>query len=141
MGNQQKSQGKERPRTGTSPETLAQAILSPDAERLEAVLAGARDALRDVPGVAPIWKQDTYMLPNERTSFGFKDGISHPAIEGSGIPGSNPHEKPFKAGESASSCVTPITRPWSVIYNWWTRICGRRCGYWRTSRVLQTSLL
>jgi starch phosphorylase len=27
MGNQQKSQGKERPRTGTSPETLAQAIL------------------------------------------------------------------------------------------------------------------
>ena len=27
MGNQQKPQGKERPRTGTSPETLAQAIL------------------------------------------------------------------------------------------------------------------
>ena len=63
------------------------------------MLAGARDALRDVPGVAPIWQQDTYMLPTERTSFGFKDGISNPAIEGSGIPGTNPHEEPFKAGE------------------------------------------
>ena len=39
------------------------------------------------------------MLPTERTSFGFKDGISNPAIEGSGIPATNPHEEPFKAGE------------------------------------------
>ena len=37
--------------------------------------------------------------PPERTSFGFKDGISYPAIEGSGIPGSNPQEPPLKAGE------------------------------------------
>jgi Dyp-type peroxidase family len=62
-------------------------------------VAWARDALRDVPGVAPIWEQDTYMLPTERTSFGFKDGISNPAIEGSGIPATNPREDPFKAGE------------------------------------------
>ena len=78
---------------------LAIYALAPDAARLEATLAGARDALREVPGVAPIWQQDTYMLPTERTSFGFKDGISNPAIEGSGIPGTNPHEEPFKAGE------------------------------------------
>jgi Dyp-type peroxidase family len=39
------------------------------------------------------------VLPTEREAFGFKDGISHPAIEGSGIPGSNPKEQPFKAGE------------------------------------------
>ena len=73
--------------------------LAPDHARLERALAGARDALRDVPGVAPIWEQDTYMLPTERTSFGFKDGISNPAIEGSGIPATNPREDPFKAGE------------------------------------------
>ena len=78
---------------------LAIYALAPDAASLEATLAGARDALREIPGVAPIWLQDTYMLPTERTSFGFKDGISHPAIEGSGIPGTNPHEEPFKAGE------------------------------------------
>ena len=39
------------------------------------------------------------MLPGEREAFGFKDGISHPAIEGSGIPGTNPHERPLKPGE------------------------------------------
>jgi len=78
---------------------LAIYALAPDSASLEAVLAHARDALRDVPGVAPIWQQNTYMLPNERTSFGFKDGISHPDIEGSGIAPANPHEAPFKAGE------------------------------------------
>ena len=78
---------------------LAIYALAPDAARLEEALDGAREALRDVPGVALIWEQGTYMLPTERTSFGFKDGISNPAIEGSGIPGTNPHEEPFKAGE------------------------------------------
>jgi deferrochelatase/peroxidase EfeB len=34
-----------------------------------------------------------------KEAFGFNDGISHPAIEGSGIPGSNPHERPLNAGE------------------------------------------
>jgi hypothetical protein len=31
--------------------------------------------------------------------FGFADGIGHPAVEGSGIPGTNPYELPLKAGE------------------------------------------
>jgi Dyp-type peroxidase family len=78
---------------------LAIYALAPDAASLEAVLADARAAMQDVPGVPLIWRQDTYMLPTERTSFGFKDGISNPAIEGSGIPGTNPHEAPLKAGE------------------------------------------
>ena len=39
------------------------------------------------------------MLPGEREPFGYRDGISHPAIEGSGIPGSNPLETPLKAGD------------------------------------------
>ena len=39
------------------------------------------------------------MLKDEKEPFGFKDGISHPAIEGSGVPGTNPHEVPLKAGE------------------------------------------
>ena len=84
---------------GSADVHLAIYALAPDAARLDAVLAGARDALRAVPGVTPIWKQDTYVLPSERTSLGFKDGISHPAVEGSGIPGTNPHEQPLKAGE------------------------------------------
>ena len=38
-------------------------------------------------------------MPGEREPFGFHDGISHPAIEGSGIAGTNPNEQPIKAGD------------------------------------------
>ena len=55
--------------------------------------------MRSLPGVEVIWRQDCYQLPTGRTSFGFKDGIGQPAVEGSGRPPSNPKEKPLKAGE------------------------------------------
>ena len=84
---------------GTPDVHVALAALSPDAERLERVVERARAAYRQLPGVEAIWRQDVYALPGERTSFGFKDGISNPAIEGSGIPGTNPQETPIKAGE------------------------------------------
>src|SRR5262249_45249953 len=38
-------------------------------------------------------------LPTDAEHFGFRDGISQPAIEGSGIPGTNSKETPLKAGE------------------------------------------
>jgi deferrochelatase/peroxidase EfeB len=87
------------PPLGSPDVHVALALLSPDSPRLETVLTRASDALRDLPGVVPIWRQDVYALPNEREPFGFKDGIGQPAIEGSGIPGNNPHEAPLKAGE------------------------------------------
>jgi Dyp-type peroxidase family len=87
------------PPLGSPDVHVALAALSPDAERLEAVLQRARAAYHLLPGVEAIWRQDVYALPGERTSFGFKDGISHPAIEGSGLPGTNRREAPFKAGE------------------------------------------
>src|SRR6266540_4252883 len=73
--------------------------LAPDAPRFQALLARAREALHDLPGVVPIWRQDVASLPGERDAFGFKDGISQPAVEGSGMVGTNPHEAPLKAGE------------------------------------------
>jgi Dyp-type peroxidase family len=63
------------------------------------VVERARRAHQELPGVEVIWRQDCYQLPTGRTSFGFKDGIGQPAVEGSGIPGSNPRERPIKAGE------------------------------------------
>ena len=75
------------------------AALSPDRERLQKVVEKARRAQRDLPGVEVIWRQDCYQLPTGRTSFGFKDGIGQPAVEGSGMPPTNPKEKPLKAGE------------------------------------------
>src|SRR5262249_3416571 len=73
--------------------------VSPNAQRLEEVLAPARNAFRELgPGIAAIWRQDCHALPTEREQFGFRDGIGHPAVEGSGIPGSS-RERPLKAGE------------------------------------------
>ena len=74
-------------------------MLSPDAARLDAVVERARRAHEELAGVEVIWRQDCYQLPTGRTSFGFKDGIGQPAVEGSGIPGSQPGERPIKAGE------------------------------------------
>src|ERR687898_1024903 len=84
---------------GTSDVHVALAALSPDRERLQAVVEKARRAHAELVGVEVIWRQDCYQLESGRTSFGFKDGIGQPAIEGSGRPTSNPGERPLKAGE------------------------------------------
>ncbi|WP_369251919.1 Dyp-type peroxidase [Streptomyces sp. R41] len=73
--------------------------IAPDSPRLEAAIDRARPAYDRLPGVTAIWRQDCYALPTEKEHFGYRDGVSHPAIEGSGIPGSNPLEVPLKSGE------------------------------------------
>ena len=78
---------------------VALAVLSPDARQLDDVVTRARGTYGDLTGIEVIWRQDCYQLPTGRTSFGFKDGISQPAIEGSQSPVSNPGEPPIKAGE------------------------------------------
>ncbi|HET9132289.1 MAG TPA: Dyp-type peroxidase, partial [Terriglobia bacterium] len=73
--------------------------VSPDQKQLEEVLQRARTTYAEMKGIKAIWRQDCHALPTEKEPFGFRDGISHPAIEGSGIPGTNPKEHPFKPGE------------------------------------------
>ncbi|MCX4733693.1 Dyp-type peroxidase [Streptomyces sp. NBC_01363] len=73
--------------------------VAPDPQRLEAALDRARPAYDRLSGVTAIWRQDCYALPTEAEHFGYRDGISHPAVEGSGIAGSNQMEVPLKAGE------------------------------------------
>ena len=84
---------------GTSDVHVIIVAVSPDAERLEAAVAKARKTYQAMTGIEAIWRQNCHALPNDKEPFGFRDGISHPAIEGSGILGTNPHEQPFKAGE------------------------------------------
>jgi Dyp-type peroxidase family len=87
------------PPFGTAQTHLILVGVAPDEARLEAAVARGRQAFADLPGVVPVWRQDCYAPPDHKEPFGFRDGISHPAIEGSGIPGSNPHDPPLKAGE------------------------------------------
>ncbi len=84
---------------GTPDVHLVLAALAPDKPRLETLLARGREAYHQLPGVTAIWRQDCYSLANEKEAFGFRDGISHPAVEGSGVPGTNPNEAALKAGE------------------------------------------
>ena len=84
---------------GTTDVHVAIAVLAPDLARLEAVAEKARRAHQELDGITVVWRQDCYQLPTGRTSFGFKDGIGQPAVEGSGRPPSNPHDRPLKAGE------------------------------------------
>jgi Dyp-type peroxidase family len=84
---------------GTADVHVAIAVLSPDVAHLEAVAAKARLAHQELQGITVVWRQDCYQLPTGRTSFGFKDGIGQPSVEGSGRPATNPHERPLKAGE------------------------------------------
>ena len=84
---------------GTRDVHVVLVAVSPDEGRLEAALEPARQAYREMSGIEAIWRQNCHALPTETEPFGFRDGISHPAIEGSGIPGSNPREQPLKSGE------------------------------------------
>ncbi|MGW2643336.1 Dyp-type peroxidase [Streptomyces sp. NPDC001393] len=73
--------------------------IAPDPPRLEEAIDRARPAYDRLPGVTAIWRQDCYALSTEKEHFGYLDGVSHPAVEGSGIPGSNELEVPLKSGE------------------------------------------
>jgi Dyp-type peroxidase family len=87
------------PPFGTSDIHVILTGVAPDEAGLEAAIARGREAIAALPGVAAIWRQDCRAPPDEKEPFGYKDGMSHPAIEGSGIPGDNPFERPLKAGE------------------------------------------
>ena len=84
---------------GTSDVHVAIAVLSSDADQLREAAEKARAAHAELPGIELIWRQDCYQLATGRTSFGFKDGIGQPAVEGSGRPSTNPRQRPLKAGE------------------------------------------
>ena len=102
---------------GTPDVHIVASALSPDAARLEKALERVRAAYHDTAGVEVIWQQDIHQLPTGRTTFGFRDGISHPGIEGSGILGTNPQEAPLKAGEfilgypDETGNLPPMPRP------------------------------
>lgn len=87
------------PPLGTPDVHVVLVALAPDSAQLDAALDRARPAFEALPGVTAIWRQNCHALPTETEPFGYRDGISHPAVEGSGIDGSNRLETPLKAGE------------------------------------------
>ena len=89
----------------------------PDETHLQAAAEKARRAHTSSPGIELVWRQDCYQLATGRTSFGFKDGIGQPAVEGSGSP---PRTPGSDRSRPARSCSDTPTRPASC------RPCRRR---------------
>jgi Dyp-type peroxidase family len=87
------------PPLGTGNIHVVITAIAPNSDLLEEAVARARKTYATLSGIEAIWRQNCHALSTEREPFGFRDGISHPAIEGSGIPGTNSHEPPLKAGE------------------------------------------
>ncbi|MGQ0776950.1 MAG: Dyp-type peroxidase [Pseudonocardiales bacterium] len=73
--------------------------IAADSDRLDDLLQQAMQTQDERVGISLIFRQDVSMLATKKEAFGFKDGISQPAIEGSWIAGTNTRERPLKAGE------------------------------------------
>ncbi|NUR09280.1 MAG: Dyp-type peroxidase [Nocardioidaceae bacterium] len=105
------------PPLGSDAVHVAVSVLAPDAPSLEAVAERARTRYADLPSVEVVWRQDCYQLSTGRTSFGFKDGIGNPDVEGSGLPLRNRSERPIKTGEfilgypDETGSVAPMPTP------------------------------
>ena len=84
---------------GTAEVHVAVSVLAKDRAALDEVAEQARTRYADLSAVEVVWRQDCYQLPSGRTSFGFKDGIGNPDVEGSGLPPRNRLEPAIKAGE------------------------------------------
>lgn len=88
----------ERP-LGSEDVHLGILVIAVDRRQLDDLLQQALREKEERSGVSLIYRHDCYMLDTKREAFGFKDGISQPEVEGSGIPGTDPRELPLKAGE------------------------------------------
>ena len=84
---------------GTGDMHIGLSIFSKDDQSLESLLEQARQSLKSLPQISVIYRLKFGEFPDGRNPFGFKDGLHHPHIEGSGVnppPGFAPT---VKAGE------------------------------------------
>ncbi|MFE4414927.1 Dyp-type peroxidase [Streptomyces sp. NPDC056821] len=110
---------------GTADVHVVLTVVAPDIAQLEAAIDRARPAYEHLPGITAIWRQDCYALPTETEHFGYRDGVSNPAVEGSGIAGSNQLERPLRAGEFVLGYPDEL----GGVQTPWPEILGRNGSY------------
>src|SRR5215471_810180 len=87
------------PPFGTGEVHVVLSLVAADQESLAVVLERARPAQSQLPGLQVVYRQDFYQLASGRTTFGYRDGIGNPTIEGSGAPSPPGDGRALKAGE------------------------------------------
>ena len=87
------------PPFGTGQVHVVLSLIAADQESLAVVMERARQARMQLSGTELVYRQDFYQLATGRTTFGYKDGIGNPAIEGCGAPNPSGDGPAIKAGE------------------------------------------
>jgi Dyp-type peroxidase family len=87
------------PPFGTGQVHVMLSLIAADQESLAIVLERARLAQAQLPGLQLVYRQDFYQLASGRTTFGYKDGIGNPTVEGSGATNPPGDGRALKAGE------------------------------------------
>ncbi|MGY0497409.1 Dyp-type peroxidase [Nocardia sp. FBN12] len=101
---------------GSSDIHVALSAMAPDTRRRDELVAREERITADTPGVTLVYRQDS-RSSNGREAFGYADNISQPPVEGSGLPNTNPAEKPLAAGEfilgypTESGRLEPVPQP------------------------------
>jgi Dyp-type peroxidase family len=84
---------------GTGDIHVALTLLSTTNDIFQANLQKARSVLVSLPGIKLLAREDFAQSPDERTPFGYKDGISFPNITGNDVSPIVDNEEPIAAGE------------------------------------------
>jgi Dyp-type peroxidase family len=84
---------------GTGDIHVALTLLSTTNDIFQANLQKARSVLVSLPGIKLLAREDFAQSPDERTPFGYKDGISFPNIIGNDVSPIMDDEAPIAAGE------------------------------------------
>ncbi|MBV8716561.1 MAG: peroxidase, partial [Chloroflexi bacterium] len=87
------------PPFGTGQVHVVLSLIAADQESLAVVMERARQARMQLSGTELVYRQDFYQLATGRTTFGYKDGIGNPAIEGCSAPNPSGDGPAVKAGE------------------------------------------
>jgi Dyp-type peroxidase family len=102
---------------GTGEIHLGVSIYSDSIAKWRKTMTVAQQQLQGVKGVKLLLAQDFGAQPSDRNSFGYKDLISQPAVEGSGVPPLPGQGRPIKAGEfilgypGEAGVVLPMPQP------------------------------
>jgi hypothetical protein len=116
-------------------EELTTAIADP--AQHAALLERVEKAYPAVEGVKAIYRQDAHVLPSGREPFGFKDGISQPAVDGSPITLLPPPAEVIDRAREDKTCCAAMAEQQSLKKRLRCAISRALCGHGTTGESIR----